>query len=670
MRDAMTTAREQQIISITNSVVSTQTTDFKPAFLARQTRPATSDDDVPSSSQQQRVSRLQERASKFFPAAGASKFYSAFSNGTHIRSETRPRERSSAREVGPGKSSGVFPSPDQSRAAQARNELRSIPVLDEVGPCALAVVNSDDAWSFCPAMCILDLEGWYYQSAHHCPSKNCIWVCVPSAVAESVPLAVQNKTTGIWWLACKSNSLAFGSLTSVYECVGQSEILQFTVARVCRIVIVIYIDDGQIISRLKVLGESESLYALFLSLAGRPESTEKRVSHSRQQALTGLGIAYDLNYQRGAVNGRLLFSISASLPQLKVEAIASQIDRVIVSTQNGSLEIEQLLSVRGAIRWGVQFRRGVVMFTACLNQWCEERFFLKRIKIRKERAWLIYNLITMKSVVLLNKKDHLHYHRVNKPLLHGFTDASGEFVELREHRVAVGKAALSDPPREMVERAKIFIGGWIDLSLSLDKPDRRWFRFQISRIPAWAFSIVVPHIGVFELLAVCVMTSLFANQMKERLVIAHIDNLGDVWALGRASTKCPLCRALAIAFFFFCEERDIDVYSVWLSGARNVLADAATRKHEIIMEVYPDSVFELADAALVDFWWNAAFAHWAAVKLICPGGTGRDYSLSGHDDSRANTVDLLSMVKRQACEGKALSGWGGGFHGRLTPAEG
>ena len=489
---------------------------------------------------------------------------------------------------------------EQARAsAQAVQQKESN--SDKYGPGAEA--DKDTAFAFVPNFFCIDLEAWYYQAFCKNPELNCMWIPVPKSRLHQAKFPVKCPKSGQHFQAIKSYVLVFGSLVSVHECVACSEVLMLWSVLLLRIIIQVYIDDGMGCARRNCLKEAQALYLVALAVAGKPESTEKRLSHLLQRCIVMLGIAYEIGDRM----------ISASIPEERAAILTGQLQEAVTAVRAGNLKRELLESIRGSFRWCTQMSRSATLYAAVLNNWCKADWFKKKIKKKSFRKLLIFQLDILGGMVKENRKHTLSLDSVEQSLLHVFSDAAGEF-EAIQHKQRKG-LPITDKD---ILNAEIFVGGWINLGPSGSK---KAFRIRITTVPRWVLDSVTLHIGIFEILGVlCVFSFLGIKVTSGRVVVCHLDNLGDTWALSRMATSCVVSRAVACAFLIYVEENDLNYYPAWIAGERNVLADAATRKFEIIRQVFPETELSFPKEALVQYWWRLAEGHFRNLSQVDPGG--------------------------------------------------
>jgi len=278
--------------------------------------------------------------------------------------------------------------------------------------------------------------------------------------------------------------------------------------------------------------------------------------------------------------------------------------------------------VAGLYRWRSQIDRIATFFAGNANAWCQEEFFEKHIKIQYDRRNLIQILLRFETFVLENPGIRLSKKKVRTQFTHSMGDASGEFTQVQFYQ----KQHLGEriPPLLMWE-AQVWIGGFIRVPNGVGGSTPKAWRIQVTNVPQWASDVALMHIGLFELMGVFLSLSfaLAAGvNLKELIMIQHVDNLGDVYILVRAATACRLTRAMSIAFYEFCRQHDLSVYPAWLSGQLNVMADAASRVEKLptLQKVEPEvSIFHY-DESWMNQWWDRIKDVLTAIEYTDAGG--------------------------------------------------
>ena len=83
-------------------------------------------------------------------------------------------------------------------------------------------------------------------------------------------------------------------------------------------------------------------------------------------------------------------------------------------------------------------------------------------------------------------------------------------------------------------------------------------------------------IGVYEALAVWAALILFEDTLKDKWIICHVDNSGDVFALTSGGSKCPATQGIVNAVSSLQKILGRRFYFTYVRSAKNV-ADATTR---------------------------------------------------------------------------------------------
>ena len=165
---------------------------------------------------------------------------------------------------------------------------------------------------------------------------------------------------------------------------------------------------------------------------------------------------------------------------------------------------------------------------------------------------------------------------LDRTIIHSYSDAAVDDV------VGLSRK-LSQGIREGLEEHNIHIGG----ILLLPNEAPMAFTCKLTKLPKFVTRI---HIGVLELVAVKVAQEIFSTYLHNKLVIAHVDNLGDVFGLAANSIRCDISQRISLAFHKYNYENDFCFYITWICSSRNV-ADVLTRekRSKILREAFPDA---------------------------------------------------------------------------------
>ena len=119
------------------------------------------------------------------------------------------------------------------------------------------------------------------------------------------------------------------------------------------------------------------------------------------------------------------------------------------------------------------------------------------------------------------------------------------------------------------------LGGWLEQGKGVV-----WSLFwPIPKIKFWKRTkakATKNHIGIWELMAVLGSILVFQDELAEKKLYAYVDNLGDVFALIKATCNCRVSRAIVRLILECLREIKCTVYFVYLNTNRNP-SDALTR---------------------------------------------------------------------------------------------
>jgi len=306
------------------------------------------------------------------------------------------------------------------------------------------------------------------------------------------------------------------------------------------------------------------------------------------------------------------------IPDKHVSAKGYSIKPVVRRTTSG----DDLNKIVGLYRWCAQLERSANLFAGCVNVWMQETFFDSHIKKVASRKSLIQILLRFEQYILDHKGIFVTVEDENGRMYHSMADASGEFEEVQRFQKENPSVEI---PQQLILDAEIWVGGFVRFACGEGQTDARAWRFQVRNLPKWLTDVTALHIGIFEMLGVLLSLKYavaIGMPLQKATVVQHIDNISDVYILVRAATKCKVTRAFSIALFDFLGEREIGLYPAWISGVRNIMADAAgrTSKLAILKKQVPNVTVDSLGQRWFDFWLQKVEAILTEIEGIDAGG--------------------------------------------------
>ena len=89
------------------------------------------------------------------------------------------------------------------------------------------------------------------------------------------------------------------------------------------------------------------------------------------------------------------------------------------------------------------------------------------------------------------------------------------------------------------------------------------------------------HIGIWELLAVLGSILTFREEIGGKKLYSFVDNLGDVYVLIRACSKCRVCHAIAKLILRVLNEIHAKAYFIYINTNRNP-SDVLSRMDKLL----------------------------------------------------------------------------------------
>eukprot|EP00392_Amoebophrya_sp_AT5.2_P001662 g1664.t1 len=237
-------------------------------------------------------------------------------------------------------------------------------------------------------------------------------------------------------------------------------------------------------------------------------------------------------------------------------------------------------------------QRLITTFLAkALDQWRTDTFY-KLAKRVKERASLMGSIRGMQEAArrvaptVVSRLDSL------SPIIHGYTDAAID--DAREANIAIEWARAAGRPVDLTP-FNVRIGGFLNLAPA----EEMAFSCTLTTVPHWVVDV---NIGVLEALAARVFVDFFKEHLNKKLLVLHVDNLGDVFSLCRNSSRSATIQRVCTAYHRVLEENSIGTYVTWVSTKRNI-ADVLTRasRTRVLRERFRHlKVQQLRDSVLND----------------------------------------------------------------------
>eukprot|EP00392_Amoebophrya_sp_AT5.2_P010018 g10049.t1 len=235
---------------------------------------------------------------------------------------------------------------------------------------------------------------------------------------------------------------------SVYECVHASEVRMLIISRLLKVIATIYIDDLHSQSKELLVHQDAELISLCLSLAGWPESEDKREERDRirKRSLIVLGVAYEL--------GPDARWISMSIDPSRVDKLMDMGKQLKLQLSQRSVELDLLNSFKGLFRHVAQLVPTFNHLVRGLDCWTVEEYFQAHIRNEKERRALGALIGLLLSCVPFAQKVQLSPTFFDMPIAHIYSDAAAENVQ------ELGRL-LKTGVRQGLERFKMKIGALI-----------------------------------------------------------------------------------------------------------------------------------------------------------------------------------------------------------------
>jgi len=283
----------------------------------------------------------------------------------------------------------------------------------------------------------------------------------------------------------------------------------------------------------------------------------------------------------------------------------------------------KMLKLMGVYRWSLQLSKAATFFAGYANTWCNPDFMRKNIQVKEQRKQLLQLVLNLERKAMEFTGVHFGADLIRNEILHTFADASGEFDEVQKFQMAHPSVAV---PGYIVQSAAIWLGGFVRFKARKSGVvfARAW-RMQIRSIPKFCTDISIMHIGIFEMMAILITISysrLIGISMENADIIQHCDNLGDVFILIRGATKCKCSRAIGMTFFDEMVKNGYGFYPAWISGKRNILADAASRpdKLQLVKQLEPSLIVDELKEDLANEWWEKTRKTLLELQMLAPGG--------------------------------------------------
>lgn len=440
-----------------------------------------------------------------------------------------------------------------------------------------------DRYGFLPFGGKKDMSAYYYQYGIDNPVRNRLWVPGSKTGKRTRDgAAIRN------WRLIQSAVALFGSLSSIYDCVHGSEVIQLIVNQILQVICTLYIDDLHSHSRKLCLESDNEVVGLFLNLSGFDESIEKRELHSLiQKAIVVLGIQYAVDFK--------LETMTLSIDPSRVERLHVMGRDLVQQFKINNVQFDLVSSFRGLMRHVCQLSIQFNHIIRGLDPWCDESFFSDHIKSHSERRQLLALIRLLLGCIKFTQKLEMNSSMFELSTAHVYSDASLEDL------AGVNKA-LKAGRRSDLGRYGMWIGGFVA------RPDgsSRAFSIHVTRVPPHVDRL---HIGILESLAARTALHIFQDDAKRYFTVYHIDNSGAVFALSKNASSCTISQSIGASFIEFCIKRGLRYWICWISSGRNV-SDVLTRmeRQDLLKRYFPDceaSVLDISSACRSFLWTSS-----------------------------------------------------------------
>ena len=340
----------------------------------------------------------------------------------------------------------------------------------------------------------------------------------------------------------KVKCLDFGSIHAVWFPVRVATI-NAKILNKMGIPCIVYIDDTVMIldgplSRLQ-LAVAEKYY----SLCGFKMSWDKRELQWLTPSLKVLGVEFE----------RTDTEMRIQIPALKLDEANSQLDLLFEALGRRSAKLKEIEVAAGKVIFALSLSddpdRGEARALSC---WANEKAFKRELSIRGPGEMM--RCIREIKLILA---------RIRPVVL------SSELIDIPVVRMTSDAASPDEPG----------IGGWIECGRGIV-----WSQFwKASRVHFWKgtrASATKSHIGIWELMAVLGNVLKFRKEIEGKKVYFYVDNLGDVFILVRACSRCRVCQAIAKLILKILRFLSTKAYFVYISTDRNA-SDSLTRLEKL-----------------------------------------------------------------------------------------
>ena len=480
---------------------------------------------------------------------------------------------------------------------------------------------------FIPGFCKLDFKAYYYQFAATNVHENIIALWDPESedVKNSEREDVKTVKPVGKWRYFESSLMHFGNLHSVYVACRFSLLLENIIRKLLKIVASIYIDDSIIMERMELLDLVQEIVEELYEKIGWKMSTGKTESHTLEEMIRILG----LEYLRSDTE------MTIFPPEQKVQDAHVELLKLADEVQAGIPNFEQLEKLTGKLIFLLQakFMRTTGCEMRTLGAWKPIEQYKEKFDKSMERAILVEALRKLAHEVIEAEPAVISLKNMNEEKIHIYTDA------------ATGADIGGDS----------YIGGVIrtnskDIVFSYLIPD--WMKKKIcSKSGVKSLSI-----GVYEALAVWAALILFEDTLKDKWIICHVDNSGDVFALTSGGSKCPATQGIVNAVSSLQKTLGRRFYFTYVRSAKNV-ADATTRSErtEILKSTLGHVdwryVNQMSNDAWKGLWENLEYAKTcrqdSLMKLQARREEIRAKNLRSSGDNEPDVAVIASMIGHQ-----------------------
>ena len=484
-----------------------------------------------------------------------------------------------------------------------------------------------------------DFKGYYWQFACRRPEFNCFSLWCPRRKK---------------FVYFRSKCLQFGALASVYWPLRISELL----SRICwkaKIPLVLYIDDSIAVCPQPIAARLGEILDRIFEMCGLRMSGEKEESHRVAELVAALGLGYRCvaNPRKAAPAAE---SAGSSLPEeveelLQVEVLEEKVDRI--QRQVGRMlqrldqrkfpTIKELQRLYGRLQSVVLFRRvsTSAVYIEAIGSWTRPDVYFPRKKTNG--AALVVALQKVSDFV-----------GAVKPMLLGVAAREQEHLSVTDAALEQGLPTIGGIFKEDGKALHEAFAWGLEVPLA-----SRCF---------WAayFPRVRSHIGIWEILAVLVNLVMHSSTVNKSFLWIWIDNLGDVYALARGASKCPVIGAIAAAILELIEQSDADFFARWVTSERNP-ADAVTRLEKVESLVASTGISVSLDSSELDPFLRAALERVEKHLSIAAEIFVKHDRPSSQQAPQARTAD--AAAGEGGARGEALASGSARRHSRGGPGD-